>query len=173
MEDWGAERARLEKEEERLRLKAANLKQRHGEWSLMAKQELETAADIRAALERVEEERQHKEAYFKAGREAEIEVMALRQRVEELERERDGSVGWRTAKEQQKRAEAAEAKLAEAIAAMERHSRDRAAWQEKWADSEAKLAKVAKAITDLSVEVNDLRIWEALDMHQSSQLAKF
>ena len=39
------------------------------------------------------------------------EVAALRQRVEGLERERDGSVGWRTAKEQQKRAETAEKRV--------------------------------------------------------------
>lgn len=53
--DWSDEaKARLEEEEKRLRLKAANLQERHGAWSLMAKQELVVADDIRAALEMIE-----------------------------------------------------------------------------------------------------------------------
>ena len=52
--DWTNEvKARLEEEEKRLRLKAANLQERHGAWSLMAKQELVVADDIRAALEEI------------------------------------------------------------------------------------------------------------------------
>jgi DNA repair exonuclease SbcCD ATPase subunit len=45
-------------------------------------------------------------------------VERLRQRVEELERERNGSVGWRTAQEQKERAEAAEAEVARLRAAL-------------------------------------------------------
>ena len=54
--DWSDEaKARLEEEEKRLRLKAANLQERHGAWSLMAKQELVVANDISAALEEIEQ----------------------------------------------------------------------------------------------------------------------
>ena len=55
MTDWSDERkAMLEEEEKRLRLKAANLQERHGAWSLMAKQELVVADDIRSALDEIE-----------------------------------------------------------------------------------------------------------------------
>ena len=55
MTDWSDEaKARLEEEEKRLRLKAANLLERNGAWSLMARQELAVADDIRAMLGEIE-----------------------------------------------------------------------------------------------------------------------
>ena len=53
MSEWDDIEARLEREEARLRFKAANLRKRHT-WSLMAEQELTVADDIRSALEEIE-----------------------------------------------------------------------------------------------------------------------
>ncbi len=92
--DWTDEaKARLEEEEKRLRLKAANLQERHGAWSLMAKQELVVADDIRAALEMIE----------RRG-----------ERLAQWEREEVTRAA--NCCGQEERAEAAEAKLAEAEA---------------------------------------------------------
>lgn len=52
MTDWDEVRARLVREEERLRYKAANLQARGK--TVMAAQELVVADDIRAALEEIE-----------------------------------------------------------------------------------------------------------------------
>ena len=123
--DWSEVRARLVKEEERLRYKAANLQARGK--TVMAAQELVVADDIRAALEEIErrggaerflellepdaEDREevranpefwatdYKHAYDKLS---EIEDARSRKRIAE-----------RTADEMRERAEAAEAKLAE------------------------------------------------------------
>ena len=81
MSDWTDEtRERLEKEEKRLRLKAANLKERHGEWSLMAAQELVVADDIRAALEEIERRGRGLDMY-------EREVQSYKARAEYAEAE--------------------------------------------------------------------------------------
>lgn len=110
MTDWEEAKTRLEEEEKRLRLKAANLQERHGAWSPMAKQELVVADDIRAALERVEEAERSRNLFGE-------QVRALRQRVEELERaDARNKAELRGAddeiKHQARRAKSAEANLA-------------------------------------------------------------
>lgn len=114
--DWSDEaKARLEEEEKRLRLKAANLQERHGAWSLMAKQELVVANDISAALEEIE------------------------QRGERLAQwEREEVTRAANCCGQEERAEAAEAAHREAAAQWQDESRLRR-------EAEAKLAEAANA----------------------------
>ena len=107
MSDWTDEvRARMVREEERLRYKAANLQARGK--TVMAAQELVVADDIRAALEEIE----------RLGRvvDASPSLTGLAQLYREQDRLMDDvqSTGklWHEAEQ---RAQAAEAKLAEAM----------------------------------------------------------
>lgn len=123
--DWSDEaKARLEEEEKRLRLKAANLQERHGAWSLMAKQELVVADDIRAALGEIgrrglqypDDLGISRDAAGLSARCAELRdrLVAQGKRAEAAEADRDE---WReTAARRMLGRRAAEAELAEALA---------------------------------------------------------
>ena len=101
--------------------------------------------DMVAELKRErDEERQHKESYFKAGREAEIEVAALRQRVEEQDRLLDEHE--RAFERQVERAEAAEAAHKEAAAQWQDEARLRR-------EAEAKLARCVEALEEVVVNL--------------------
>ena len=90
MSDWTDEvRARMVREEERLRYKAANLQARGK--TVMAAQELAVADDIRAALAEVERLREDSLSsappYYRHWEEAVKRAEAAEKRVEELERD--------------------------------------------------------------------------------------
>ena len=121
--------------------------------------------DVTKLRQRVEEERQSKEAYFKAGREAEIEVAALRQRVEELERQQGTLVklgqfiGDKLDDAWKERAEAAEAKLKIAevgLAELQRSYDFMSGEAYKREQAEAKLARCVEALELLLLPIRPL-----------------
>lgn len=129
--DWSDEtEARLEEEEKRLRHKAANLQERHGTWSLMARQELAVADDIRAALEEIRRVTAERDEWKRL---AHVEAKGVRCAFEE-------------------RAEAAEAKLTEAQADLAQEKRDRAWWAARLDTAEAKLAEAQGVLDSLKTE---------------------
>lgn len=127
--DWSDEaKARLEEEEKRLRLKAANLQERHGAWSLMAKQELVVANDISAALEEIEQRGERLAQWEREEVTRAANCCGQEERAEAAEADRDE---WR---------ETAQSEMAGRRAAEAAHKEAAAQWQD-----EARLRRAAEA----------------------------